>query len=69
MIDASLVDTLKLASLAFSVAHTAMAGYGVVLASQAGEAAPAWFIKILFTGVGGLNELKGIAATQTAEEN
>eukprot|EP00966_Prymnesium_polylepis_P304664 7038985-Prymnesium_polylepis.1 len=58
MIDVGLTEPLRLAALALCVAHTAMAVYGAFLAAQSGKAAPAWFVKILVTGFGGLNELK-----------
>ena len=45
------------------VAHAAMAIFGSLLAARTDdEVAPAWFLKILLTGVGGLNEIKVIAA-------
>ena len=68
MLDAGLTESARLAALTVSVAYVAMAGYWAFLASAlSGEAAPAWFAKILLTGVGGLNELKGIAATRPAD--
>ncbi|KAL1519895.1 hypothetical protein AB1Y20_023384 [Prymnesium parvum] len=54
---AEVVGSFKLAAVALSVAHLAMAGYGAFLATQSGEAAAAWFVKILLTGFGGLSEL------------
>jgi len=62
MLDPGLSEALRLASLAFCIAHSAMAVYGGFLAAQSGESALAWFLKILFTGAGGLNEIKGVAA-------
>lgn len=62
MLDPGLSEALRVASLAFCIAHSAMAVYGGFLAAQSGESALAWFLKILFTGAGGLNEIKGVAA-------
>lgn len=60
MLDASLTESIRLAALTFCFAHLVMAGYGAFLVSSlSGQAPPAWFAKILLTGVGGLNELNG----------
>ena len=67
MIDGGLAEPLRLAALSLCVGHTAMAAYGAFLAAQSGEAAPAWFVKILVTGFGGLNELKKSTAMRPAE--
>ena len=66
VLDVATVESLRLAALAFAVAHVCLAGFGTLLAVQSGEAAAPWVIKILLTGAGGLQELRSRLAAKSA---